>query len=474
MLFNSLSFVIFLAVQLFLYNLPFSWRVKKINLLWGSYIFYAAWNPPFVALLWFSTVLDWFAAKWLYATESRTKRRALLVVSLGANLALLGFFKYGRFLLDNFVALMGLLGVPFHPATPDIILPVGISFYTFQTMSYTIDVYLGKTPPAKSFLSYALYVTFFAQLVAGPIVRSEDFLPQCDGPRKVTARHLGWGFSLLILGLFEKMVLADTLLAPLAERVYDATASPTLGDGWCATLAFAGQIFCDFAGYSTCALGLALCFGFVLMQNFRFPYAALGPSDFWRRWHISLSTWLRDYLYVPLGGNRHGALLTCRNLALTMLLGGLWHGASWTFVVWGALHGFYLVAERAVRGLVPPSRLWGRWPVRLALAVLTFLLVCVGWVFFRARTFGRAFAILGSMLGFAQPAAPGLIPLPKVAGVAAFTAVLLGVHWLLRDSSIERAAMRLPWWARSLVLALLMIAIVTMTGEDRAFIYFQF
>ena len=240
------------------------------------------------------------------------------------------------------------LGVDFHPATPNIILPIGISFYTFETICYTIDVYLGRCKPFASFLDYALFVTFFPHLVAGPIVRAHEIVPQFEraAPRDAHTRSAS-GLFLMRLGLFEKIVLAD--IAPGAGRRTTCSArTQPLGalDAWVGILAFSGQIFCDFAGYSTCAIGAALCFGFSLPDNFRFPYAAIGFSDFWRRWHISLSRWLRDYLYIPLGGNRNGEVRTHVNLMLTMLIGGLWHGASWTFVIWGGLHGFYLVVER--------------------------------------------------------------------------------------------------------------------------------
>ena len=272
-----------------------------------------------------------------------------LVVSLSVNLGLLGFFKYGTFLLDNFITFSELLGIPFTPAKPDIILPVGISFYTFQTLSYTLDIYFRKSRPWSSFLDYALFVTFFPQLVAGPIVRSSEFLPQCLTPRRATLERFSWGLILLVSGLFQKIVVADGLLAPIVEKVYDTGMVPDTLSAWCGTLAFSGQIFCDFAGYSSCAIGVAMCLGFKIPDNFRSPYAAIGFSDFWGRWHISLSSWLRDYLYIPLGGNRKGAAGTYINLMLTMLIGGLWHGASWTFVFWGGLHGLYLAVERMFR-----------------------------------------------------------------------------------------------------------------------------
>src|ERR1700692_2687481 len=349
MVFNSLTFVAFLACVLVLHSLPLGCTTKKFNLLIASYVFYAAWNPPFVILLWISTVIDWYAAQGLVKAQRPASRHAWMLLSVAANLGLLGYFKYGQFLLDNFSALMTALGVAYHPPHYDIVLPVGISFYTFATMSYTLDVYLRRAAPAKNFLDYALFVTFFPHLVAGPIMRPTELVPQFATPRRASANQLGFGLALLTLGLFEKVVLADGFLGPATEAVYDAKDIPGALDSWMSPPAFSSQIFFDFAGYSTAAIGVAMCLGFAMPDNFRFPYAAVGFSDFWRRWHITLSSWLRDYLYIPLGGNRHGERRAYAALMTTMLIGGLWHGANWTFVVWGGLHGLYLSVERWLR-----------------------------------------------------------------------------------------------------------------------------
>ncbi|MCK5204528.1 MAG: MBOAT family protein, partial [Desulfobacterales bacterium] len=286
MLFNSLTFIVFLAVVLFLHHLPFPWQVKKWNLWIASYIFYAAWNPPFVVLLWISTVVDWFAGSWIYRTQKPSFKRAVLFLSLGANLGLLGYFKYGEFLLENFIGFLSVFHIDFQPAAPDVVLPVGISFYTFQSISYSFDIYREKIRPWKRFSDFALFVTFFPQLVAGPIVRAADFLPQTVEPRQASARQLGWGLSLIAIGLFEKIILADDILAPVADNVFAQPLSAGQVDTWIGTLAFSGQIFFDFSGYSICAIGTAMCLGFVLPDNFHFPYAAVGFSDFWRRWHM--------------------------------------------------------------------------------------------------------------------------------------------------------------------------------------------
>ena len=294
MLFNSLTFVVFFAIVLALHNASLPWKTKKVNLLIASYLFYAAWNPPFVLLLWLSTVVDWWVARRIYDTDRQSRRRALLGVSLAVNLGMLGYFNYGGFLLENWAALMSTIGVDWTAPGWDIVLPVGISFYTFQTLAYSLDVYLRRAKPADSLLDFALFVTFFPQLVAGPIVRPTQLIPQFQTPVKANRNQLLWGLGLVTLGLFEKIVIADGALAPAADAVFGADKAVPFTDAWLGTLAFAGQIFSDFAGYSTAAIGIALCLGFSLPDNFRFPYAAIGFSDFWQRWHISLSSWLRD------------------------------------------------------------------------------------------------------------------------------------------------------------------------------------
>lgn len=474
MVFNSSTFIIFLAVVLLLHHLPFSWRTKKLNLLLASYVFYAAWNPPFVVLLWISTVVDWFVGRRIHASRSVAVRRLALIVSLCANLGLLAFFKYGTFLLSNFTTLVNLVGIEFTPAQHDIILPVGISFYTFQTLSYTLDIYSGKAQPWNSFRDYALYVTFFPQLVAGPIVRSTYFLPQCETPRRASGSQFSWGLVLLVVGLFQKIVVADGLLAPIVQKIYDEGHAADSLSAWCGTLAFAGQIFCDFAGYSSCAIGVALCLGFKVPDNFRAPYAAIGFSDFWTRWHISLSSWLRDYLYIPLGGNRRGSCRTYVNLMLTMLIGGLWHGASWTFVFWGGLHGAYLAIERILRerfGLDPARA--GR-VQQILLTLLTFVLVCFTWVFFRAKSFDAAFSLAAAMLGMASSGSSRLVDKWDLLVGFATISVILFLHWKRRAESFDEMAGKWPWWIISLLIAIMLFAIMTMPGEDRAFIYFQF
>jgi alginate O-acetyltransferase complex protein AlgI len=476
LVFNSLTFLVFFAVLLALHHLPFlSWKAKKVNLLVASYVFYAAWNPPFILLLWASTIVDWFIARGIYAARERSRavRRSWLVISVFVNIGFIGFFKYGGFLLHNWQALMASFGVTWVAPEWKIVLPVGISFYTFVTLSYTLDVYLGRLKPIDSFLNYALFVTFFPHLVAGPIVRPTQLTPQFETPRQANRDQMLWGLGLIILGLFEKVVIADGGLSSAADTVFGAKGPVGFADAWLGTLAFSGQIFCDFAGYSTIAVGTALCLGFALPDNFRMPYAAIGFSDFWRRWHVSLSTWLRDYLYIPLGGNQRGEVRTYVNLMLTMLLGGLWHGANWTFVAWGGLHGLYLAVERWLRertGLKgDPVSGWSR----LALALLTYFLVNITWVFFRAPDFGGAAGVLAGMFGLAPDAEP-VLPTIYMIKVAVIITGLLIVQWLMRNRSVEDLVSRAPWWATGSVVAVMLFSVIVAQGSGEAFIYFQF
>src|SRR5882757_5568479 len=451
MVFNSLTFVVFFACVLALHALPLPWTTKKINLLIASYLFYAAWNPPFVILLWVSTVIDWYAAQGLVKAQRPATRHAWMLLSVVANLGMLGYFKYGQFLLDNFTTLMSMMGIAHHPAHYDIVLPVGISFYTFATMSYTLDVYLRRAAPAQNLLDYALFVTFFPHLVAGPIMRPPELVPQFVQPRRASGEQLRFGLALMTLGLFNKIVLADSFLASAAERVYDSDKIPGALDAWAGTLAFSGQIFCDFACYSTTAIGAALCLGFAMPDNFRFPYAAVGFSDFWRRWHITLSSWLRDYLYIPLGG--------------------LWHGANWTFVVWGGLHGLYLSTERVLRARFADYRPGAL--ATIALGLLTWMLVNVTWVFFRAKSFGTAWQVLRGMSGQNGAAKPILDTVFLVVVPLVVTGIVVS-HWLMRKRTLESVLAGEHPGLVAVAWGLMIFVIIISQGTGNAFIYFQF
>jgi alginate O-acetyltransferase complex protein AlgI len=488
MVFNSYTFILFFVVLLVLHNLPFSWKTKKINLLLASYLFYALWNPPFILLLWLSTVVDYYMARLIAVSEDKTRRKLWLCISLVLNLGMLSYFKYGGFILENFTALLGSMGIVYQAAKPDIILPVGISFYTFVTLSYTIDVYRRKFAPEPSFLNFALFVTYFPHLVAGPIVRPEDLIPQFKEPRKATSDQLGWGLFLLCLGLFMKVAIADGWMAEPADFIFGLPFPVNPLDAWSAVLAFSAQIFCDFAGYSTCAIGVSMCLGFTLPENFRYPYASIGFSDFWRRWHITLSTWLRDYLYIPLGGNRKGHVRTYVNLMITMLLGGLWHGASWNFVIWGGLHGLFLCVERLFRSF--STKKWvpateevviqsSLVPIRsknisnFLLAMLTLLLVNITWVFFRAPDFGQAMKMLLCMFGVITQG-PKMMSTPDMLKIAIVTIGLISCHWTMRDRSVKQVFGKLPVWLLGFIWAVMLILVILTQKSTSSFIYFQF
>jgi alginate O-acetyltransferase complex protein AlgI len=472
MQFDSLTFVVFFLALAALYQLPWSWNARKWLLLVASFMFYGAWSPAFLLLLIASASVDWWLSLRIAAATSPSARKRWLIGSLMANLGLLGFFKYGNFLNQNVAALLNAVGVAWQAPHFDILLPVGISFYTFQSLSYCIDVYRNEVPVQRSLRDYILFVAFFPQLVAGPIVRYSVFREQLEQPRRSTADGVFVGISLMLIGLFQKIVLADTVFAPIADTGFIAGAAPGSALAWSATLAFSGQIFCDFAGYSLCAIGCAMVLGFHLPDNFRSPYAAIGFSDFWRRWHISLSSWLRDYLYVPLGGNRGSQLFTARNLMLTMLLGGLWHGAAWTFVVWGAFHGLWLGVERVVRAYSPAWRWLESTAMQALYGLFTLLVVMWAWVWFRAPDFATASKVHLALLG---NGVPGAAPISTDAKVAIVAFVLLCLaHWATRALDLRATLARAPAWSMGLLWGVLLSAMMLSPGAGRAFIYFQF
>ena len=471
MLFNSLSFFVFLILVLALYYSNFlNWKSKKGMLLLASYVFYGLWNPPLVILLWISTMVDWTAGNKLAKEEDPQIRKLWLLLSLFVNLGFLAFFKYGDFILENFTAFVNSIDIYYHPQKLDIILPMGISFYTFQTMSYTIDMYRKKIKPARTFLDFALYVTFFPQLVAGPIVRAKELITQFYEPKKATANQFIWGCFLLSLGLFQKVVMADVLLAGTADKVFGSSEILNSWDAWSGTLAFSGQIFFDFAGYSTCAIGIALMLGIVLPDNFRYPYASLGFSDLWQRWHISLSSWLKDYLYIPLGGNRHGITRMYAALMITMLLGGLWHGAAWTFVVWGGLHGTYLILEKLQKQYLPFEI---NAKNGIFLALLTYTCVNITWVFFRAREFETAWNMIKAML-FVQETGEKVLDSFSIIKVFLVVTILFLTHWFMRNSSVKELSKKVSPLTLGIAWAIMVFLIIIAQGTGEQFIYFQF
>jgi len=411
MFFDTPIYAFFLAVVVLAYW-RLGWHNQNRMLLVASYIFYGWWDVRFLGLIAASTVVDYYCARAIAASEDTRRRRLLLTLSLVVNLGFLGAFKYFNFFVDSFAAVLESLGFHQVPVTMlRILLPPGISFYTFQEVAYIVDVYHRKLEPAHSLLEYALFISLFPHLIAGPIQRPSHLLPQVQAPRVFDQERFFNGLMLILSGLFRKVVIADNC-SLIANAVFSGRlGEPNLATTLLGTYAFAWQIYGDFSGYSDIARGSAQLLGFHFMVNFRQPYLATSLQDFWRRWHISLSTWLRDYLYIPLGGNRHGEVMTYRNLMLTMLLGGLWHGANWTFVVWGAIHGAGLAIERfftrtlaVLRGRPETeSRTDGAeasslFALRPWLSrIVIFHLVCLTWIFFRAETVHGAFAMLGGL-----------------------------------------------------------------------------
>ncbi|MEB3219530.1 MAG: MBOAT family O-acyltransferase [Nostocales cyanobacterium 94392] len=397
MLFNSLIFAAFFIVVYTLYLLlNRHYKAQNILLLIASYIFYGYWDWRFTFLLALSTIIDFTVGIFLQNAQEERKRKLLLFISIFFNLSLLGFFKYFNFFAESFAGLFQILGLEVDWVTLNVLLPVGISFYTFQTMSYTIDVYKRDLQPITSFLDFALFVSFFPQLVAGPIERATTLIPQIISPRYLKLEQINAGIYLIIWGYFKKVVIADNM-ANIANSVFNKYTQYQGLDILIGILAFTIQIYGDFSGYTDIARGLSKLMGFELMVNFKLPYFAVNPSDFWSRWHISLSTWLRDYLYIPLGGNRRGTFNTYRNLFLTMLLGGLWHGAAWNFVIWGAFHGLiliiYRIFDKQPEYLDPWCGKYSYLPI-FGKMLLMFILTNIGWVIFRSNSINQIYYML--------------------------------------------------------------------------------
>ncbi len=470
MLFDSPVYVVFLAIVVLLY-----WRLSRRNqnifLLCASYFFYGWWDWRFLLLMAGSTCIDYLIAKRLPTLQSSQRRRALLILSLCINFGFLGVFKYFNFFTSSFESLLTTLG--FHGVSMTvlrIILPPGISFYTFQEVAYIVDVYKGKLEPARSFIDYALFISLFPHLIAGPIQRPGHLLPQVQRDRGFDGNKFFDGLMLILFGLLQKCIIADNC-ALLANAAFNGrfgnTTAPVVLLG---TYAFAWQIYGDFAGYSNIARGSAQLLGFHFMVNFRQPYLATTLQDFWRRWHISLSSWLRDYLYIPLGGNRKGEGRTYGNLLTTMLLGGLWHGANWTFVVWGAIHGGGLALERLF-GLNPEAAAHDGWIIRWMKRILLFNLVCVTWVFFRAASLRDAVSFLAGLGRFSWQ--------PEYFTALKFLSLFAGVMFLMdlrmEAKNEEYAFQNVPPLVRVGIGATAALAIALLgANQTSAFIYFQF
>jgi alginate O-acetyltransferase complex protein AlgI len=436
-------------------------------LLLASCCFYMHWNPRLILLILFSAGVDFFAAQAVERASSLLLRRLILTGSIVINLSLLTYFKYVNFFLDSACATLACCGVQCGHLAWQVALPLGISFYTFETISYMVDVYCGRLRAVRNPLDYALFILFFPHLIAGPIVRPRDFLPQIGRHKRWDWERLYLGGRWFLLGYCKKAILADRL-AEIIDPVFKAPEAFASTAIWLAVLGYAVQIYFDFSGYSDMAVGLAHSLGFKLPQNFRWPYLAVNPADFWRRWHISLSSWLRDYLYLPLGGNRLGTAKTYRNLIVVMLLGGLWHGASWTFVAWGLYHGLLLAVHRAVTW----PRLFAAPALRPMRVVITFLLVSIGWVFFRAANFTDAHTILARL---AVPASGEALQTGAVVLVMLALALTFGGGVTASIIRIEKIERRMPAAVMGAAFAALLLAALILFPQDsKPFIYFQF
>ena len=477
MLFPTITFAIFFMVVL-----PTSWILMHKRFQWqlfilgASYFFYGYYDWRFIFLLAGSTLVNQIVALQIHSNERENVRRAWLAVGVAANLAGLGYFKYYGFFVSNATNLLHRLGLGVSPTVPAVLLPIGISFFTFQAMSYIIDVYR-KTFEPRGLLEFAVYLSFFPHVVSGPIVRAAEFLPQLrerHDPRKVDSSR---AFYLIFLGLFKKVVIANFLGTNFVDIVFANPRQHSSLEVLVSVYAYAVQIYADFSGYTDMAIGLALLLGFRFPQNFDSPYTAVSLQDFWRRWHMTLSRWLRDYLYVPLGGNRRGRWQTYRNIMITFLLGGLWHGASWTFVVWGGIHGTFLSYEhwqstrRAVshHHQVPDS-----WRRRMARRFVTFQVVCFAWIFFRAESFSNAAAVITRIFDPSHWVAGA--PL-VTGGVLLAIAAGIGEQYIPRDA-IARLISRFSRYspvAQGLVLGVAFLVINSMGPRGVApFIYFRF
>ncbi len=478
MLFNSIDFAIFLPIVFALYWLLKNFNLKFQNLLIvaASYLFYGWWDWRFLSLILFSTIIDYTVGVYLSKTSHAGKRKALLWTSILINLGFLGFFKYYNFFLDNFISAFSLFGSKLEVSSLQVILPVGISFYTFQTLSYTIDVYRKTLKPTNDFIAFAAFVSFFPQLVAGPIERASNLLPQFYKKRKFDYNNAVNGLRQILWGLFKKVVIADNC-AEYANIIFNNSDDYSGSTLFLGALFFTFQIYGDFSGYSDIAIGTSRLFGFNLQQNFAFPYFSRDIAEFWRRWHISLSTWFRDYLYIPLGGSRGGTSMKIRNTFIIFIVSGFWHGANWTFIIWGALNAVYFLPlllsnkNRQNIGVVAQGSYLPTIKEFLNMS-LTFVLSVIAWVFFRAENVSHALSYLSEIFSLSLFTKMEV----RTGNTLLLILVFIIIEWIGRESqyAIENIGMK---WKRPFRLVFyyaLIVAIFWFAGKEQQFIYFQF
>ncbi|MFH6772687.1 MBOAT family O-acyltransferase [Gaetbulibacter aestuarii] len=482
MLFNSIDFAVFLPIVFILYwyfannNL----KLQNVLIVLASYIFYGWWDWRFLSLILFSTVVDYLIGIALEKEENTRKRKIFLWVSLAVNLGLLGFFKYYNFFLDNFISAFSFFGHPVQGRFLNIILPVGISFYTFQTLSYSIDVYRRKLEPTKNFIAFAAFVSFFPQLVAGPIERASHLLPQFYRKRKFKYDKAVDGMRQILWGLFKKVVIADNC-AEFANQIFNNSQDYNGSTLVLGAIFFTFQIYGDFSGYSDIAIGTSRLFGFDLMQNFNFPYFSRDIAEFWRRWHISLSTWFRDYLYIPLGGSRGGTVMKVRNTFIIFIVSGFWHGANWTFIVWGLLNAIYFLPllltknnrnhlDVVAKGKYLPSI------KEFFLMGLTFCLTVLAWIFFRAENIGHAISYISKIFSSTIFSLPENHKEISLIFTLLTIVLFLFVEWIGRENkyAIENLALKMNSTFRYSMYCTIAILIILCSGSEQQFIYFQF
>ncbi|MBT6383728.1 MAG: MBOAT family protein [Flavobacteriales bacterium] len=478
MLFNSIDFAVFLPIVFILYWFLFKSNLKLQNLLIvvSSYVFYGWWDWRVLSLIVFSTAVDYTVGQYLRNEENQLRRKVLLWTSILVNLGFLCLFKYYNFFIDNFTAAFSFFGTEISASSLDIILPVGISFYTFQTLSYTIDVYKQKLEPTKDIIAFSAFVSFFPQLVAGPIERATNLLPQFYKERKFDYSRAVDGMRQILWGLFKKIVIADNC-AQYANEIFNNSADYGGSTLILGALFFTFQIYGDFSGYSDIAIGTSRLFGFNLKQNFAFPYFSRDIAEFWRRWHISLSTWFRDYLYIPLGGSRGGAMMKVRNTFIIFIVSGFWHGANWTFIVWGALNAIYflpiLLTNRNRKNIdtVASGRLFPS-PNEFLSMGATFGLTVIAWVFFRAENMGHAMAYISEIFSSSTFNIPEIRPRNTTLLIIGF----LVIEWYGRGQQFAIQNLGIQWKRpfRYALYYAIIILIFWFGGKEQEFIYFQF
>jgi alginate O-acetyltransferase complex protein AlgI len=482
MLFNSIDFAIFLPIVFLLYwsVTKNSQKLQNLLIAAASYFFYGWWDWRFLSLILFSTIIDYMVGIGLSKEKNAIKRKFLLWTSITVNLGFLGFFKYYNFFLDNFIMAFSFFGKEINANSLNIILPVGISFYTFQTMSYSIDVYKRKFDPTKDFIAFSAFVSFFPQLVAGPIERAMHFLPQFYIKRSFDYTKAVDGMRQILWGLFKKIVIADNC-AQYANLIFNNSTGYSGSTLVLGALFFTFQIYCDFSGYSDIAIGTARLFGFELIRNFAFPYFSRDIAEFWRRWHISLSTWFRDYLYIPIGGSRCANWMKVRNIFIIFIVSGFWHGANWTFIVWGALNAIYFLPllltknNRNNLDIVAAGKFLPTLK-ELLFMLLTFGLTVVAWIFFRAENIGHAVNYLSEILSTSLFSAPKFSGSQGALPTIILVCVFIFIEWIGREQQYAIANLGLKWKSpiRYTMYYTIIVVIILFGGKGQQFIYFQF